>query len=202
MHFVPASISTKLNDATELLLREVTSADRERAVNAFDRLSAGDVAMRFWRDLIDIDDALLDRLTSADQINHLAWCALNPDRLEDPGYGAGSLWRLKADPSVAEISLTILPDFQGRGIGIVLFALLWVLARLLGVQTLRANVLNANHRALLWFKRLGGEVHSHGAFYEIDFCLKEPTDDAAKITRHTELARWISFFQTEFGGEA
>ncbi len=201
MHFIPASISTSLSDGSEFLLREVTPADRERAIDAFDRLSAGDVAMRFWRDLIDIDDALLDRLTSADQINHLAWCALNPDRLEDPGYGAGSVWRLKTNPSVAEISLTVLPDFQGRGIGIVLFALLWVLARLLGVQTLRANVLNANHRALSWFKRLGGEVHPHGAFYEIDFCLSDNAYAASEVSSQVELARWIHFFQIEFTGD-
>ena len=201
MHFVPASISVNLRDGSELLLREVTVADRERAMDAFDRLSAGDVAMRFWRDLIDIDDALLDRLTSADQINHLVWCALNPDRLEDPGYGAGSVWKLKADPSVGEISITILPDYQGRGLGIVLFALLWVLARLLGMQILRANVLNANLRALSWFRRLGGEVHSHGAFYEIDFCLMDNALAASEIPSQVELARWIHFFKIEFGGE-
>ncbi|PQJ27249.1 hypothetical protein BSZ32_01215 [Rubritalea profundi] len=202
MHFVPASIFAKLSDGSELLLREVTAADRERAIDAFDRLNSGDIAMRFWRDLIDINDELLDRLTSADQINHLAWCALNPERLEDPGYGAGSVWRLKNDPSVGEISLTILPDYQGRGLGIVLFGLLWVLARLLGMQILRANVLNANHRALSWFKRLGGEVHSHGAFYEIDFCLMDNALAASEIPSQVELTRWIHFFQTEFGGES
>ncbi len=202
MHFVPAAIPAKLRDGSELLLREVTVADRERAMDAFDRLSAGDVAMRFWRDLIDLDDALLDRLTRADQIDHLAWCALNPDRLEDPGYGAGSVWRLKTDPSVGEISLTILPDYQGRGLGIVLFALLWVLSRMLGTKTLRANVLNSNVRALSWFESLGGEVHSQGAFYEIDFCLSNIVQETPQIPSQVELARWIQFFQTEFGGEA
>ena len=201
MHFIPESISTSLSDGAEFLLREVTPADRERTMDAFDRLSAGDVAMRFWRDLIDVDEALLDRLTNADQINHLVWCALKPDQLEDPGYGGGSVWRLEDDPSVGEISLTVLPDYQGRGFGVVLFALLWVLARLLGMQILRANVLNANHRALAWFKKLGGAVQPQGAFYEIDFRLMNEPHAASEITRQAELARWIEFFQTEFGGE-
>jgi ribosomal protein S18 acetylase RimI-like enzyme len=200
MHFVPAAIPAKLSDGSELLLREVTVDDRERAMDAFDRLSAGDVAMRFWRDLIAIDDDLLDRLTSADQINHIVWCAINPDRLEDPGYGAGSVWRLKTDPSVGEISITVLPDYQGRGLGVVLFSLLWVLSRLLGMETLRANVLNANIRALSWFKRLGGEVHSQGAFYEIDFSLCSQVQADSRIPCQVDLAHWVEFFQEQFSG--
>ena len=202
MHFVPASISTKLNDGSKLLLREVTEADRDRALDAFDRLSSTDVAMRFWRDLIDIDDSMLNRLIRADQINHLAWCALNPDRLEDPGFGAGSVWRLQTDPSVGEISLTVLPDYQGRGHGIILFALLLVLARLLGMQTLRANVLSTNLRALSWFTRLGGDVRTYPAFHEIEFNLMGSENGSSKNSSQQDLARWIHFFQAEFGGES
>lgn len=199
MHFVPASISSELKDGTQLLLREVSIADRERALDAFDRLSADDVAMRFWRDLINLDESLLDRLTRADQINHLAWCALNPDRMDEPGYGAGSVWRLKEDHQVGEVSLTVIPEYQGRGVGLVLFALLWVLARLLGMRTLRANVLVANHRAVSWFTNLGGELHSHGAFYEIDFNLL--VRNQIECDHQKALYQWIELFDREFSGK-
>lgn len=199
MHFVPESVSTQLGDGTRLLLREVTVADRDRALDAFDRLSADDVAMRFWRDLIELDDELLDRLTVADQINHLAWCAINPDQPEEPGYAAGSVWRLKEQSDVGEVSMTVLPDFQGRGVGLVVFAILWVLSGYLGMKKLRANVLNTNTRAIEWFQSLGGTSTRYRLFTEIDFDLTARPVGGNRRREHFRY--WKSYFRVVFGGE-
>ncbi|MFD2157509.1 GNAT family N-acetyltransferase [Rubritalea tangerina] len=192
MHFVPESIQIRLEDGTDVLLREAGEKDRERALDAFDRMGPEDVRMRFWRDLIELDEDMLDRLVRADQINHLAWCALNPDRLDDdPGYAAASVWRM--EDGSGEISITVLPDYQGRGIGLVLFALMWVLAEVLGMSGLKANVLRTNVRAVSWFSGLGGEMVGHSQYLEFQFNL------STKV-RNDKLAYWLAVFREEFVG--
>jgi len=129
MHFVPESITVELGSGFRMLLREVVAGDRERALEAFDRLSVSSVHHRFWRNLAGLDEKMVDRLVIADQINHVAWCALDPENLEDPGYGACSMWRFEDDPMGAEISFTVLDAYQGRGVGTVLMAVLRVLTK-------------------------------------------------------------------------
>lgn len=199
MHFVPASITVQLKDGTPVLLREVSEADRERALDAFDRMSVGDVYLRFWNHINELDENLLTRLTRTDQVNHLGWCALNPDDLDEPGYGAGSLWRSEHDSTVGELSLTVLPTYQGRGLGTVLLAMMWVLARYLGMQTLRNNVLSSNLRVVLWLKSLGGIAKDDRSHTVIDFDLTRPLDVVSP--QQAKLARWIDFFDQQFGAE-
>lgn len=197
MHIVPESIRVKLTSGFRMLLREVVPEDRARALEAFDRLSVGSVHHRFWTDLSILDEKMVDRLVIADQINHVAWCALDPDNLDDPGYGACSLWRYSDDPTSAEISFTILDAFQGRGIGTVLMAVLWVLAKRLGIDLLRANVLVGNRRAVAWFMELGGRVVESGEVAEIDFVLDEEGEFGGE--KRVEMLKWVEFFEEEFG---
>ncbi|GAA5494328.1 hypothetical protein Rhal01_00488 [Rubritalea halochordaticola] len=197
MHFIPESITVRLEDGQKVLLREVRPSDRERALAGFEKLSVESVYFRFWNDLLELSDSMLDRLTRADQINHLVWCALDPDNDENPGFGAASIWRYEDDPQMAEISFTVLDEYQSRGIGTLLLAVLWILAEKLGINMLRANVLPENARAIKWLVHLGGRAVEQKGICEIDLLLDESED--IQTEKRQELLVWLDQLRGEFG---
>lgn len=197
MHFIPESITVTLPDGQKVLLREVRTSDRERALAAFDKLSVESVYFRFWNDLLELSESMLDRLTKADQINHIVWCALNPDDIDEPGYGAASLWRFEDDPTMAEVSFTVLDEYQSRGIGTLLLAVMWLLAEKLDINMLRANVLAENKRAIDWLLDIGGRAVENRGVCEIDILLDESED--VQTERRAVLLRWLQLLRGEFG---
>lgn len=197
MHFIPESITTRLSDGQKVLLREVTPGDRDRALAGFDKLSVESVYFRFWNDLLDLNESMLDRLTNADQINHIVWCALDPEDDENPGFGAASLWRCEDDPSMAEVSFTVLDEYQSRGIGTLLLALMWRLGEKLGINMLRANVLMDNKRAIHWLIQIGGRAVEQRGICEIDILLDENED--IQTPKRSELLFWLDVLRGEFG---
>lgn len=196
MHFVPESIEVTTRGGLQVLLREVNRSDEKRALAAFDQLSVDTIYQRFWSNLVTLNRSMVERLVVADQVDHIAWCAMNPSDPDGIGYGAASLWRCGRGSSGAEISFTVLDASQGKGLGTVLMGLLWVLARRLDIEFLRANVLSSNRGAVRWFLDLGGRLTDRGEFCEIDFFLGEESSGAG--AKREELEGWIQFFEKEF----
>jgi GNAT superfamily N-acetyltransferase len=71
------------------------------------------------------------------------------------GLGVGRWVRLRDEPDAAEFSLTIVDEAQGRGLGVLLFAVLCETARRHGVRRLRGIVARSNDRMIEWMRRLG-----------------------------------------------
>lgn len=196
MQFIPDSTTVTLADGKKIRLKEVTPEDRDRAIEAFDQLSINSVYYRFWNDLIELDESTLSRLTNTDRINHIAWCAIDPDKPDHPGLGAASLWRSPEDPSIAEVSFTVLDAHQGRGLGTILLAVLWVIAENIGIDIFHANVLANNSRAIHWLVDLGGRIVREKGVCEIDLLLD--LDENVGRERRNDLKHWILFFRKEF----
>lgn len=147
-----------LPDGARAQLRPLTPADKPRVQEAFRRLSHSSRYSRFFTPLEVLDGALLDRLTSADGVDHVVWAALDPDRPNDPGMGAASFWRSQSDPVEAEFSLTIADEHQGRGIGSLLLATLWILARRVGIERFRLIALSENFPVIHWMETIGATI--------------------------------------------
>src|SRR5207248_3667603 len=82
-------------------------------------------------------------LTEIDYRDHFAWAAVRGDRPEE-GIGVARFVRLVGEPSVAEAAVTVLDEYQGRGLGTLLLGLLAVAARAAGVKAFRAYVREEN----------------------------------------------------------
>jgi GNAT superfamily N-acetyltransferase len=147
-----------LADGARAQLRPLTPADKPRVQEAFRRLSRTSRFSRFFTPLEVLDGALLDRLTSADGVNHVVWAALDPDLPDDPGMGAASFWRSRSDPTEAEFSVTVADEHQGRGIGTLLLATLWILARRVGIERFRLVALSENFPVLHWMETIGATI--------------------------------------------
>jgi len=156
MSFDPQrELSFLLRDGTPLAVRSIRPEDRDFITEAFRRLSPESRYFRFWTRVRELNPRLIEEICSPDQKDHVAWVARHQTREDIPGVGGASFWRLKDDPTAAEVSFTVADEFQGLGVGTLLLALLWEHALTLGIQRLVGHVLHENITMRAWWDALG-----------------------------------------------
>jgi protein lysine acetyltransferase len=148
---VPVPVT--LRDGTALRLRPVLPADQWRLLEADELVSAKTQYRRFFS-LSGITPATARYLTEVDYIDHFVWVAIDG---EDIGVGGATYIRSRSDPSVADISFSIMDDFQGRGLGGLLMGALAVAARRHGISRFSADVLAENAPMVAILNRAGME---------------------------------------------
>ncbi len=148
-------LSLCLADGTPLCVRSIRPADRDLITEAFRLLSPEARYFRFWTRVRELNPRLIEKICSPDQKDHVAWVAMHQAREDIPGVGGASLWRLADDPQAAEVSFTVADEFQGRGVGTLLLAVLWEHALTLGITRLVGHVLHENITMRAWWDALG-----------------------------------------------
>lgn len=141
-----------LDDGTEVTLRPVTPDDRDILHAGFEALSQEARTHRFLSPVTHLSPDQLSYFTEVDQLDHVAWGAIDAD---GNGLGVGRWVRLRNEPDVAEFSLTIVDDVQGRGLGVALLAVLCETAVAGDVRALRGVIARSNDRMVDWMRRLG-----------------------------------------------
>jgi RimJ/RimL family protein N-acetyltransferase len=138
-----------LRDGSEVLIRQIQSADAPLLADAFARLSARSRRMRFLTVKKELSQRELGYLTRVDHHDHEALGALN--HLDGHGVGVARYIRDARDPQAAEIAITVIDEWQGRGLGTELLARLSDRARQEGIRRFTALVAaeNAAVRGLL-----------------------------------------------------
>jgi hypothetical protein len=106
---------TKLHDGTEVLIGRLTPADAPLLADAFTRLSEESRRLRFLGPQPDLSPSELRYLTQVDGHQHEAPCAIDP--ATGRGVGVGRFVRDPADPTRAEVAITVTDDWQRRGVG-------------------------------------------------------------------------------------
>ena len=167
-----------LRDGTRVLLRPIGPHDRQRLVEGLRRLSERSRRLRFHAAVQELSDDQLRYLTEVDQVDHVAWVALDRDRPDDPGVGVARYVRVTDEPTVAEAAITVADAYQGRGAGTLLLGTLAGLARRHGIGVFRNYVLADNDAMLDLFERLGGtrELDAPGV-YRVDLELPQADED-------------------------
>lgn len=181
----------KLRDGTPVLVRPLIEDDRALVAEAYRCLSPEARYQRFWTRTGEmIGREMLDRLISQDPLRHMTWTLLDPAR-EFPGVGGASWWRDAADPEAAEISMMVLDGDQGRGIGTLLLAVMWLSAYRAGVERIVAYTLLENRRAANWMRDCGGTGEWDG--YKLVFRWNLADLDALPDTpAAADLALWLA----------
>src|SRR5690242_19349595 len=134
----PAGDRVVLRDGSQVLIRPVRRTDAPLLADGFDRLSAASRWMRFLTAKTELSPAELRYLTDLDHHDHEALGALD-DRY-DRGVGIARFIRNAADPHAADLAVTIVDDWQGRGLGAELLARLSDRARQEGIHRFTALV--------------------------------------------------------------
>jgi RimJ/RimL family protein N-acetyltransferase len=127
-----------LRDGSKVLIRQVHSADAPLLADGFARLSPQSRQMRFLTRKKELSRAELRYFTDVDHRDHEALGAL--DHADGRGVGIARYIRDAEDPQAAEIAVTIVDDWQGRGLGTELLTRLSRRARQEGIHRFTALV--------------------------------------------------------------
>ena len=153
-----------LRDGSRVILRPAIPADRELLVEGFERLSPESRYRRFFAPLKAISPSLLDYLMSMDYVDHFAWAALSaapgPEG-ELQGLGISRYIRL-ADPTAAEMAVTVVDDWQGKGLGRILLDALVLEALENGITRFEGDVLTENGPMQELLRRTGATFRAEG----------------------------------------
>jgi RimJ/RimL family protein N-acetyltransferase len=148
----------RLQDGTPILVRNLRPGDAEELLRGFARLSAGSRRFRFLSPLHKLSPKQVHELTDVDQHDHVAIAARDESRPDHPGIGVARFVRLEQDPEVAEFAITVIDDYQRRGLGTLLLKLLLKAAQALRVRTLRGFLLADNLAMLQLLRKFGATM--------------------------------------------
>jgi GNAT superfamily N-acetyltransferase len=145
-----------LGDGTHVRIRPIVPEDKTRILEAFRRLSPESRYRRFMSPIEELGEEQLRFLTEVDYLDHFAWIALSLDESGTPAMGVARYVRGPEDPAVAEAAVTVVDDYQGRGLGTLLLELLGAVALEHGVRRFRSYAMEQNRPILALLRSLGG----------------------------------------------
>ena len=144
-----------LRDGSRVLIRPVCACDAALLADGFARLSPRSRHQRFLAPKTRLTAAELRYLTDIDHYDHEALGALD---LAGRGVGIARYIRSRTDPRAAELAVTVVDAWQGRGLGLELTRRLSDRARHAGISTFTALVTADNAAVAGLLRRLGGRL--------------------------------------------
>jgi RimJ/RimL family protein N-acetyltransferase len=156
IHHYPAELIdvVRLADGERVVIRPVLPQDRELMVAFFHGLAAEARCSRFMHPVSEPASELLRQFTHVDHANHVALVAeIFADGREivigEARYVRG------ADPSSAEVSVSVAEPWQGKGLAKLMLAKLACRAAAAGVRRITGETFANNERMLSLARRAG-----------------------------------------------
>jgi GNAT superfamily N-acetyltransferase len=147
----PVSAVLSLDDGTIFEIKPVTADDKSLLMNGFERLSERSRYLRFLGPMPTLSRRQLAYLSELDHRDHVAI-----GLLDGPTPAAIGRWvRFDDQPEDADVALTVVDDYQGRGVGRVVIQVLAAIARHRGIRWLHFDVLAENMAMLKVLDRMG-----------------------------------------------
>jgi len=186
-----------LEDGTPALIWPLLPTDAGTLRDLFRRLSPESRQHRFLQVLNELDDPMIRLLAdSVDGVHHIALLlvVLPPGGKEEP-VAVARLRQDPDDPGTADVAVTVVDDWQRRGVGTALVAAL-MQRRPAAVTRLRALVA-ADNRASLALLARAGRVSSgmpeHGV---LDVTVELPVGNQARIAVEKVADFWLEGVRT------
>jgi len=152
----PAGTHVALADGSAVLVRPVEAADAALLADGFARLGTQSRWLRFLRPMEELTEAELRFFTDVDHHDHEAIGALDP--VDGRGVGIARYVRDSRDPELAEIAVTVVDDWQRRGLGTELIAQLSERAVAEGIQRFTALFSAENLAVMKLLRASAGQV--------------------------------------------
>jgi len=147
-----------LEDRTRVLVRPLLHSDRQALAIGFEHLSAEARRLRFFSAPSRLSDADLEYLTNLDYQDHFAYAAFAIDEPGTPGIGVARYIRDPSCPDQAEVAVTVLDEYQRRGLGTLLLRMLAEQARSNGITTFISHILWDNREILETLASAGARI--------------------------------------------
>jgi RimJ/RimL family protein N-acetyltransferase len=180
---MPGEHEVILRSGNRALVRPIRPDDKQRLLAAFDRLGPESRYRRFFSSLPRLTTRQLQYLTEIDHHAHEALVAIDPRT--DDALGVARFVRSRDDPTVAEVAVAVVDDWQGRGLGTALLYELTSRAREEGIEHFCASVL-AHNRVMLHVLDELGDAHVTGREHGVvDLVMRLPPAGLPESLRHT-----------------
>ena len=174
------SVPVTLLNGEVLRIRPITPEDAGALVEFHEQLSDRTIYFRHFAARPHLSDPEVTRFTTVDHLTREAYVAVLRDRI----IGVGR-WDV-VTPELAEVAFVVRDDYQGQGLGTVLFELLAQSAYNLGIRQFVADMLPQN-RGMVRLMEDYGNVTSRtnqNGVVEIVVDLREISGPT--LTRNTE----------------
>jgi RimJ/RimL family protein N-acetyltransferase len=169
----PSGETVRLADGAQIVIRPVSTDDRDELRVAFAHLGALSRFRRYRRPVEHLTARQLSELCDVDHDTHEGLLALSAG---GECVGAARFVRAPDDPAQAEFTCTVADAWQGRGVGTALVERLAARASALGVERFAAVMLVGNEPARRLVHRVAGVVteHREGGEIKVTGAPREP----------------------------
>ena len=174
----------RLRSGDVVRIRPIRPDDAQALVRAYDNLGEQSRYRRFFTVMPELPDATLKAAVEVDHADHEALVAVL--LLSTEIVGECRFIRLADQPDTAEVGVTVVDAWQGRGLGSALLARLSERAAEAGIEYFTAEVLAENRTMLGLLPGLGQvETESHGPVVTARVELAEPPHPPTPATPAT-----------------
>lgn len=146
-------VPVPLRDGSHVRIRQARPGERELLLQGFERLSPESRYRRFLAPTPRLSEAAVRRLTDIDHHDHEAVVAVDESGTES--LGIARYVRDAERRDAAEVAVTVVDEWQGRGLGTLMLDALAALAREDGIHTVTACMLESNAEMMDLFQHLG-----------------------------------------------
>lgn len=170
-----------LKDKTCVELRLVRPQDRKRYLKGFSHISTRTNINRFHTFKKGFTDKELHYLLDIDNVHHLAIGAIRCNR-NDMGIGIARYISQADNPAKAEAAIVVIDEYQGKGLGKLLYRELMNKAQENGIVTLNNTVMKDNRVMLHLLEQMGAQqVSENEQVYELELQLSSPIESSDLI---------------------
>ena len=134
------AVTARLTDGTVVRLRPIGPDDKPLLEHGMERLSSASRRLRFMASVDRLSRSQLAYLTEIDHSAHVAWGAL----VDDEPVAVARIVQLHDQRDSAELAITVLDDWQRRGIGKLMVRVMAELGRSLGLSRFTFDALPEN----------------------------------------------------------
>ena len=143
----------KLKDGDEVLLRPVKTTDVKLATDFYRKLSARTKYLRFFTPKKEATEDRIKNFTTVNYKTSMVILAISGDEM----VGAAR-YDWDKNEKYLELAETVRDDWQGKGVGTVLFRHIIKIAKENGYNSLTVLILGENKNALTILKKTVGEL--------------------------------------------
>jgi RimJ/RimL family protein N-acetyltransferase len=148
----------RLRDGSEVFIARITPGDAPVLAEGFQRLSRESRELRFLTSKSRLSPSELRYLTDVDGHDHEALGAV--DAATGRGVGVARFARLQPGGDVADVAVTVVDEWQRRGLGTLLLEELTARARAEGIARYTALVSGENEAAIKLLRNIGAHVRN------------------------------------------
>ena len=150
-------IETRLSDGRPVCLRTIRPSDEHRIRDGITEMSDRSRYLRFFSAFREPPESIVKALSAVDGHDHIGWGAILLDGDRYPPIAAAHAIRSEDDPSLGELSIAVLDDYQGLGLAKMLIAALLADCAEEDLLNLEMQVMAENRPTATLVKHLGAQ---------------------------------------------